>query len=300
MRRTRFYIVSVAHQALGSELTCHELFHPDFISSRSNNVPTTRDGLLEVHGEDKSAYLLARQARVTVETWQCWACSQRLRPVALFARPLKAPPRSPSFHSSPRLLVAFAGSHPRAWAPLAVVQPNVQAAESRVSTRRDVLHTPQAAIRLVSRPTSSSRRTQTHLHQATLVSMATDEKNIVHDAAPLEPVDSSEEHMSIAQYASTRVTTLRPPMAKAANPFKLLAMLNTQQWLFFLVAFFAWSWDAFDFFTVSLTVSDLAKTFGKTTTDITWGITLVLMFRSVGSTIFGIAADRCKYLWQWL
>ena len=117
------------------------------------------------------------------------------------------------------------------------------------------------------------------------------------DAPPLVPVDSTEQHMSVARYAATRVSTLKPPMAKAANPFKLLALLNTQQWLFFLVAFFAWSWDAFDFFTVSLTVTDLAKTFDKTTTDITWGITLVLMFRSVGSTIFGIAADRYGRKW---
>jgi SHS family lactate transporter-like MFS transporter len=117
--------------------------------------------------------------------------------------------------------------------------------------------------------------------------------------APLEPVEStvSTEGMSVGRYASTRISTLKPPMAKVANPFKLLSLLNTQQWMFFLVAFFAWSWDAFDFFTVSLTVSDLAKTFDKTTTDITWGITLVLMFRSVGSTIFGIAADRYGRKW---
>jgi MFS transporter, SHS family, lactate transporter len=107
----------------------------------------------------------------------------------------------------------------------------------------------------------------------------------------------SHRHMSVAKYAATRFSSLKPPMAKAENPFKLLAMLNTQQWLFFLVAFFAWSWDAFDFFTVSLTVTDLAETFNKSNTDITWGITLVLMFRSVGSTIFGIAADRYGRKW---
>jgi len=93
--------------------------------------------------------------------------------------------------------------------------------------------------------------------------------------------------MSAGRYIATRFSTLKPPMNKAPNPFKLLAMLNFQQWMFFLVAFLAWSWDAFDFFTVSLTVTPLAKQFKKENSQITWGITLVLMFRSVGSVIFG-------------
>jgi len=60
------------------------------------------------------------------------------------------------------------------------------------------------------------------------------------------------------------------------------------------------TWDAFDFFTVSLTVAELAETFGKTNTDITWGITLVLMFRSVGSILFGIASDRYGRKWPFI
>lgn len=48
------------------------------------------------------------------------------------------------------------------------------------------------------------------------------------------------EEMSIGQYAATRITTLKPPMHKAPNPFRLLAMLNGKQWLFFFVGFFAW------------------------------------------------------------
>lgn len=122
--------------------------------------------------------------------------------------------------------------------------------------------------------------------------MAAPEK---HTAEPLPSemaAHEQEEDMSAGRYMATRISTLKPPMNKAPNPFKLLALLNFQQWMFFLVAFFAWSWDAFDFFTVSLTVSDLAKDFGKTNKDITWGITLVLMLRSVGSIIFGLAADR--------
>lgn len=95
------------------------------------------------------------------------------------------------------------------------------------------------------------------------------------DESPQSQV-AQQEHMSVARYLATRIPTLKPPMAKAPNPIKLVRLLNRQQWLFFLVAFFAWSWDAFDFFTVSLTVEELAEDFGKTQKQITWGITLVL------------------------
>ena len=92
---------------------------------------------------------------------------------------------------------------------------------------------------------------------------------------------SEAEHITVARYLGTRISTLKPPMNRAPNPIKLLRLLNLQQWLFFLVAFFAWSWDAFDFFTVSLTVEQLAEEFGKTPTQITWGITLVLSVSSI-------------------
>lgn len=105
---------------------------------------------------------------------------------------------------------------------------------------------------------------------------------------------------SAAKYASTRISTLKPAMERIPNPIKLLRLLNKQQWLFFLVAFVAWSWDAFDFFTVSLTVEELAEEFGRSKADITWGITLVLMLRSVGAITFGIAADRYGRKWPFI
>lgn len=108
------------------------------------------------------------------------------------------------------------------------------------------------------------------------------------------------EGMSAGRYLATRVSSLKPPMLNVPNPWKLLRMLNRQQWSFFALAFWAWTWDAFDFFTVSLTVSDLAKQFGKANIDITWGITLVLMFRSVGSIAFGMAADRYGRKWPFI
>ena len=61
-----------------------------------------------------------------------------------------------------------------------------------------------------------------------------------------------------------------------------------------------WTWDAFDFFTVSLTVTQLAAQFDKSNTDITWGITLVLMVRTVGAVGFGLAADRYGRKWPFI
>ncbi|OTB03842.1 hypothetical protein M426DRAFT_59755 [Hypoxylon sp. CI-4A] len=106
--------------------------------------------------------------------------------------------------------------------------------------------------------------------------------------------------MSVGEYLSTRISTLKPPMAKAPNPIRIITMLNRHQWAFFGVAFWAWTWDAFDFFTVSLVVDDLSEEFNKTNTDITWGITLVLMFRSLGSVMFGVAADRYGRKWPFI
>ena len=62
-------------------------------------------------------------------------------------------------------------------------------------------------------------------------------------ADAIEPViqeSQSPQKMSVRQYATTRFSTLKPPMNKAPNPVKLLMMLNGKQWLFFLCGFIAW------------------------------------------------------------
>ncbi|KAF2722950.1 MFS transporter [Polychaeton citri CBS 116435] len=106
--------------------------------------------------------------------------------------------------------------------------------------------------------------------------------------------------MSVGRYIATRIPSLKPPLDKVENPITLLRLLNRQQWNFFALAFFGWTWDAFDFFTVSLTVTDMAKTFGVSKKDVTWGITLVLMLRSVGAISFGILADRYGRKWPFV
>jgi SHS family lactate transporter-like MFS transporter len=50
----------------------------------------------------------------------------------------------------------------------------------------------------------------------------------------------SPKKMSAGEYMRTRFSTLKPPMNKAPNPFRLLAMLNRRQWAFFFIGFIAW------------------------------------------------------------
>ncbi|CAF4708044.1 unnamed protein product [Rotaria socialis] len=106
--------------------------------------------------------------------------------------------------------------------------------------------------------------------------------------------------MKIGKYLVTRFTTLVPPGVVPANPIKLFRMLNRQQTAFFLVAFFAWTLDAFDFFSVTLNIIEIGKTFNKSVAHITWGITVTLMLRSVGAIVFGIAGDRFGRKWPFV
>lgn len=108
-------------------------------------------------------------------------------------------------------------------------------------------------------------------------------------------------------YVKHQILSLKPPGEIPANPITCLRLLNRRQWAFWFVGFLGWSWvtsppsyqiktnlvkDAFDFFSVSLTISDIGATFKKDPSAITWGITLTLMLRSVGAAIFGVLGDR--------
>ena len=101
-------------------------------------------------------------------------------------------------------------------------------------------------------------------------------------------------------YLATRFTSLKPPLILPENPIKLLRMLNRRQAAFFIVAFLAWTWDAFDYFTVTLNISEIGKTFNRTIPEVTWSITVTLMFRSIGGVLFGIAGDRFGRKWPFI
>jgi len=59
-----------------------------------------------------------------------------------------------------------------------------------------------------------------------------------------------------------------------------------------VAGFLGWTLDAFDFFLVVMTLTAIAKEFGKSDKDIALSITLTLAFRPVGAFIFGLLADR--------
>src|SRR5881397_2853220 len=59
-----------------------------------------------------------------------------------------------------------------------------------------------------------------------------------------------------------------------------------------VAGFLGWTLDAFDFFLVVMTLTAIAKEFGRSDKDIALSITLTLAFRPVGAFIFGLLADR--------
>ena len=57
-------------------------------------------------------------------------------------------------------------------------------------------------------------------------------------------------------------------------------------------SFLGWMLDAFDFFLVVMTLTAIAKDFGRPDRDLALSLTVTLAFRPVGAFIFGLMADR--------
>lgn len=111
---------------------------------------------------------------------------------------------------------------------------------------------------------------------------------------------------SINNYVKTRFTELLPTKEymqanrDLLNPFPAVKEISGKQWLFILSGLAAWTWDSFDFFTVSLNVDKLAEDLNTDVHLITWGITLVLMLRTIGAFIFGYLGDKYGSKWPFV
>ncbi|KAK0221270.1 carboxylic acid transporter [Armillaria fumosa] len=102
----------------------------------------------------------------------------------------------------------------------------------------------------------------------------------------------------MAPYFLSNLIPQRQKTDEEARPLlTVLAGLSWIQWAHFFSGWLAWTCDAIDFFSVSLTVSRLAAQFGKQTSDITTAITLTLLLRVVGAVLFGILSDRYGRKW---
>ncbi|KAM9908233.1 hypothetical protein OXX69_006116 [Metschnikowia pulcherrima] len=110
---------------------------------------------------------------------------------------------------------------------------------------------------------------------------------------------------STRKYLETRFSSLLVPKNERekytwneiCNPFRDLKYMSRRNWNFFFMGFAAWTWDSVDFFAVSLNAGEMAASFDRGVTDVTWGITLVLMLRTVGALLFGYWGDRYGRKW---
>ncbi|KIY44464.1 MFS general substrate transporter [Fistulina hepatica ATCC 64428] len=90
----------------------------------------------------------------------------------------------------------------------------------------------------------------------------------------------------------------RKEKAQSARPLLVaLREITPIQWALFCSGWLAWTCDAIDFFSVSLSVSSLASDFNEDVSNVTTAITLTLLLRPVGAAIFGLISDRFGRKW---
>lgn len=113
---------------------------------------------------------------------------------------------------------------------------------------------------------------------------------------------------SVRHYLATRATTLFDlPYKKSnltvwetLNPLPGFKEVTPMGYSMYFCGFTAWVIDAFDFFACSVALPEIASSLNVSITEISWGITLVLMLRSVGAAIGGILADYYGRKWVFI
>ncbi|KAI8061055.1 major facilitator superfamily domain-containing protein [Gongronella butleri] len=123
---------------------------------------------------------------------------------------------------------------------------------------------------------------------------------VTHEEKPVQEPVVAENAQAGGWWKNHLLDWKRSVVRKPDRPvsmWKLLTNLNHRQRLTFTAAFLGWTLDAFDFFSVSLTTTQIAAEFNVPVSQVTSAITTTLMLRSVGALIFGALADRYGRRW---
>src|SRR3954454_12661441 len=84
-----------------------------------------------------------------------------------------------------------------------------------------------------------------------------------------------------------------PAAAPAPSAVDVSSRASSREAVYATIAgFLGWTLDAFDFFLVGLSLTAIAKEFGKSVPQVALSISVTLAFRPVGAFIFGLLADR--------
>lgn len=111
------------------------------------------------------------------------------------------------------------------------------------------------------------------------------------------------ENIHVKDYVVTRFTSLlhiHKVSPENLNPIPELRKMTLKNWNYFFMGYLAWLCAAWAFFCVSVSTGSLSKLYGKSTHDITWGLSLVLFVRSAGAVIFGTWTDRYSRKWPFI
>ncbi|KAJ7832629.1 major facilitator superfamily domain-containing protein, partial [Mycena leptocephala] len=68
-------------------------------------------------------------------------------------------------------------------------------------------------------------------------------------------------------------------------------------WVFWFVGLVAWIADGYDFNAMNLVATNIAAQYNVGPTHVTLSVTLTLLFRALGATIFGLASDMYGRKW---